>query len=297
MTKINFGPVGVALNVSDDDSYLVEAAQLETLGYSAVWLPGGELDSLERIADLIAATMTVPVAPAIIPPDVYAEDAVAAIYTQLERTHPGRFMVGLGGPQRPRPLRALNDYLDGLDAADPAVPAERRILAALGPRKLELARDRAAGAVPLLVTPEYTTWAREILGAESTLVVYQLAVAETDPHRARRTAREPTLRGLLGVGGYSDNARRMGFSDQDIAELSDHLVDGLVSWGDETAIAARVQAHLDSGADHVVLGVLSGDGQPGPIEVARRLAHRLTRRLPSEHVRAGLSEKADRRPT
>ncbi len=267
----------MALNVSDDDSYLAEATELETLGYSAVWLPGGELDSLERIADLVAATRTVPVAPAIIPPDVYAEDAVAATYAQLERTHPGRFVVGLGSPQHPRQLRALNDYLDRLDAADPPVPAERRILAALGPRKLELARDRAAGAVPLLVTPGYTAWAREILGAESTLVVYQLAVADTDPHRARRTAREPTLRGLLGVGGYPDNARRMGFSDQDIAELSDRLVDGLVSWGDETAIAARVQDHLDNGADHVVLGVLNDDDQPGPVEVARQLAHRLTK--------------------
>ncbi|QGK70730.1 TIGR03620 family F420-dependent LLM class oxidoreductase [Allosaccharopolyspora coralli] len=274
MTKIDFGPVGVALNVSDDDSYVAEAAELETLGYSSVWLPGGELDSLERLADLLAATRTVPVAPAIIPPDVYADDAVAAVYARLERTHPGRFIVGLGSPHRPRQLRALNDYLDRLDAADPPVPAERRILAALGPRNLELARDRAAGAVPLLVTPGYTAWAREILGAESTLVVYQLAVADTDPHRARRTAREPTLRGLLGVGGYADNARRMGFSDQDIAELSDRLVDGLIGWGDETAIAGRVQDHLNSGADHVVLG---DDDQPGAIEVARQLAPRLAK--------------------
>lgn len=271
MKTNSFGPVGVALNASRDDTYLAEAAELEALGYSAVWLPGGQLNSLDRIADLLAATTTVPVAPAIIPPDVYDAEAVAATYAQLERSHPGRFMVGLGNPQQPRPLRPLNDYLDLLDAADPPVPADRRILAALGPRKLEFARDRSAGAVPLLVTPEYTAWAREILGDQATLVIYQLAVDDTDPQRARRTARYPTVQGLLGVGGYTVNMRRMGFSDGDVAELSDRLVDRLVSWGDETAIAARIQAHLDAGADHVVLGVLSDDAQPGPIDVARKL--------------------------
>lgn len=281
MTRSDFGSVGVALNVSQDDAHLDEASELERLEYSALWIPGGELDSLDRISDLVAATRTVRVAPAIIPPDVYTADAVATTYARLEDTHPGRFVVGLGSPQQPRQLRALHDYLDRLDAADPPVPAERRLLAALGPRKLELARDRCAGAVPLLVTPDYTTWAREILGDEPTLVVYQLAVGDTDPHRARNTARHPTLRFLLEVGGYRANMRRMGFDDEDVDQLSDRLVDALVSWGDESAIATRVQEHLNAGADHVILGVLADDDQPGPTEVARQLAHRLTPRARS----------------
>lgn len=272
---LDFGPVGVALYVSSDDTYLAEAAELEKLGYSAVWLPGGELDTLDRLENLVSATTTVPITPAIIPPDVYDADTVAATYTRLERNSPGRFMVGLGAPQHPQPLGALHTYLDRLDTANPPVPADRRILAAIGPRMLELARDRCAGAVPLLVTPGYTAWAREILGEGPTLIVYQLAVGDTDPHQARQTARDTALRPLLGGGGYTNAMRRMGFSDGDITELSDHLVDGLVSWGDETAIATRVEAHLTAGADHVLLGFLRDGDQPGPIDMARRLADRL----------------------
>lgn len=84
------------------------------------------------------------------------------------------------------------------------------------------------------------------------------------------------MRFLLEVGGYRANMRRMGFADEDVDRLSDHLVDALVSWGDESTIAARVQEHLNAGADHVILGVLADDDQPGPAEVERQLARRLT---------------------
>jgi probable F420-dependent oxidoreductase len=275
MASVDLGPVGVALNVSADDTYLAEAAELEALGYSAVWLPGGELDSLDRLEGIVGETTAVPVAPAIIPPDLYDAPTVAATYSRLERASPGRFVVGLGVPHRPRPLQSLNDYLDRLDAADPPVPAGRRILGVLGPRMLELARDRCAGAVPLLVTPEFTPRVREILGEEPTLVVYQLAVGDTDPARARQTAREPMLRGLPGDGGYGDKMRWMGFRATDVAELRDNVVDGLVAWGDDAAIVDRVEAQLDAVADHALLGVLKSDDQPGPIEMARRLADRL----------------------
>ncbi len=127
-------------------------------------------------------------------------------------------------------MRALNDYLDRLDHAAPPVPAGRRILAALGPRKLELARDRSAGAVPLLVTPAYTTYARGILGEESTLIISQMIILDTDASLARETARTP-LRFLSGVRGYRANFARMGFTGSDITSLSDRLVDELVTWG------------------------------------------------------------------
>ena len=269
MSKLGLGSVGVALSVSD--RYLDEAAELERMGYSAVWLPGGQIDTLGRLADLAGATTAVPVGASVISLDVYDPPQVAGLYAQLEKASPGRLISGLGGPQKPRPLRALGAFLDQLDRGDPPVPAQRRLLAALGPRKLELARDRAAGAIMLLVTPAYLGTARQILGGQRTLVVDQMVVADTDPGRARQTARRP-LQFLSGLPGYAASFVRMGFTEADIAQLSDRLVDELIIWGSPETIAARVGQQLDAGADHIVLHVLSEPGQRGPAEVARTLA-------------------------
>jgi probable F420-dependent oxidoreductase len=274
MSKLGLGPVGVALNVSD--TYLAEAAEAERLGYSAVWLPGGQIDNLGRLADLVRATTAVPVASSIISLDVYSPEAVAGLYTQLEASAPGRFVPGLGGPQTPRPLGALNAFLDRLDRAEPPVPAQRRLLAALGPRKLELARDRCAGAIVLLVTPAYIGAARQILGDQAALVVDQMLVLDADADRARQTARGP-LRFLSGLPGYRASFARMGFTESEIDGLSDRLADELVIWGDADTVTERIGQQLQAGADHVMVQVLSGDGQPGPIEAARSLASRLPR--------------------
>ncbi len=254
MAKLDLGPIGITLDVSP--TYLAQAADLERLGYSAIWLAGGQLDSLDRIAEVVRATTAVKVAPGIISLDVYDADAVAGTYADLEATDPGRFLVGLGGPQRSGALAAMGEFLDRLDAAEPAVPVERRILAALGPRKMKLAGERFAGAITLLVTTEYTAQARAQLGDTADLIVDQMAVLETDPERAREVAREP-LRFLTTVGGYVANFRRMGFSDKEIEDVSDRLVDELVVWGDVQTIADRVRAHQDAGADHVVIGLLN----------------------------------------
>ena len=272
MSKLSIGPVGIALNVSDDDSYLKQAAELEDLGYSAIWLPGGQIDRLDRLTAVIEATASIPVGSAIIPVDHYEPGAVA----QLHARAAGRFIAGLGGPQQARPLAGLNDWLDRLDRAQPPVPAAARILAALGPRKLELAAARAAGAIALLVNPAYTAWARGILGEQSTLVINQTVVLDTDAARARETARRP-LRFLSGVAGYRAAFARMGFTDADIDGLRDHLVDELVTRGTAGDIGDRVRAHLEAGADQVVITVLSGDGQPGPADGARLLAGALPR--------------------
>lgn len=274
MGKLEIGPIGVSLNVSADETYLDEAAEAERLGYSTIWLPGGQIDSLGRLAAIARATTTIPVGSAIISPDVFAPDAVLRLYADLQTTAPNRLVVGVGGPQKPRSLAALNGYFDALDRGDPPVPAERRILAALGPRKLELARDRCAGAITLLVTPAYTKAARRTLGERSTLIVEQMLVLDTDPSRARETARG-SLRFLSGVRGYLANFERMGFESRDVSDLSDRLVDDLVVWGDADAIAARVNEHRDAGADQVVLDVLAQGDQPGPIEVARQFAGKL----------------------
>jgi probable F420-dependent oxidoreductase len=267
MDRMALGPVGIALNVSADGSHLSEAAELEKLGYAAIWLPGGQIDRLDRIEAVIAATSSVPVGSAIIPVDRYPPEAVAALYARV----PGRFIVGLGGPQQPRPLRGLNDYLDRLDQAEPPVPAGARILAALGPRKLELAARRAAGAIPLLVTPAYTADARRILGRDRVLIINQLVVPSTDPGAARAAARAP-LAFLSGVRGYRAGFARMGFTPADIGDLSDRLVDELVAWGSAAAIGARVSEHLAAGADQVVLTIVDHDGPPGRAQAVRQLA-------------------------
>ncbi|HEX4470562.1 MAG TPA: TIGR03620 family F420-dependent LLM class oxidoreductase [Nocardioides sp.] len=275
MNRLDLGPIGVSLEVSDDDTHLDAARELERLGYSALWLPGGQLDRLDRLTELVGATTQVRIGSAIISPDVYGADEVTSWYAQLEVSAPGRVVVGLGGSQTPPALPALHEYLDRLDR-DGAVPVERRLLAALGPRKLEIARDRSAGALTLLVTPDYTRQARAALGAEALLVVDQFVMLEDDPAKARETARAH-LRFLAGVAGYRANFARMGFTDTEISTLGVRLVDELVAWGDADAIAARVDAHRAAGADHVVLAVLADDDQPGTLEVARRLAPRASR--------------------
>ena len=273
MSKLGFGPVGMTVQISADGRHLDEAAELEELGYSAVWLRGGQIDKLSRIAEVVGATTAVPVVPGIIPVDVYAPGEVTRLYADLQARAPGRFIAGLGGPQVPRPLRPLHDYLDQLDQGEPPVPASRRILAALGPRKLEIARERSAGAVLLLVTPDYIRTARGILGAEATLVVSLMVAPQADAARAREAARGP-LRFLSGVAGYRASFARMGFTSSDIDGLSDELVDRLVAWGSTDNITARVNEYRQAGADHVALTVLDDDHAPA-IDSARQLARSL----------------------
>jgi probable F420-dependent oxidoreductase len=275
VTKLELGPIGVALGPGDGDAFRAAVAELEKLGYSTIWLTGGQLSDLALIAPVLHATRTVPVASAIISVDRFGAEAVAATYAEIEATHPGRFIVGLGGAHGPKPLQTLAAYLDRLDTVPPTVPAGRRVLAALGPRMLGLARDRAAGALPVLVTPAYTAQARSVLGQDRTLTIQQFVILETDPERARQIARGPL--GFLGrVGGYQASFRRMGFAEDEIAQLSDRLVDALVAWGDVDAIAARVAEHRQAGADQVALSVLSA-GPPDslPVDQWRLLAEAL----------------------
>ncbi len=255
----HLGTIGTDLGIRDDGGHLSDAAELEELGYGALWIAGGQIDTLARISDVIRATRRIPVVPSIIPTAVYGADEVAALYREMEAEHPGRFVAGLGAPQQPKAMGALGAYLDRLDSPETPVPASRRLLAALGPRKLELARERFAGAVPLLVTPEYTAGAREALGPDRLLAVQQFAVLDDDPARARESARG-VLGFLLGVRGYRDNMRRMGFTDDDVATISDRLVDAVVVHGGPDDVAERVAAHRAAGADHVSVGTLGGTG-------------------------------------
>ena len=284
MRNLGIGPIGIATGLDSSPASLAAAVAVEELGYPTLWLSGGALPGLRTVVDLVRATSTLKIATGILSVDTYSPADVAATYAGIEAEQPGRFLVGLGGAHGPRPLATLKSFLDQLDAVPQeakvyalrqqarvdAVPQKARILAALGPRMLELARDRTAGAYPVLVTPEYTAQARTILGDDRTLAVQQFAVVETDADRARAMAREP-IAFLSKVPGYAANLARMGFSADEIDRLDDRLVDALTAWGDPSAIAARVAEHHEAGADHVSINVLTGVTGPQPIEQWRAL--------------------------
>jgi probable F420-dependent oxidoreductase len=266
MAKIELGEIGAVLSPGDD-GFVASAAELEDLGYSTIWLTGGPMESLDQIADVVRATRAVRVASGIISVDRFTSDDVGALYTELDSTFPGRFVVGLGGAHGPDPMGTLNTYLDRLDEA---VPPSARVMAALGPKMFELARDRAAGALPVLITPAYTAQARSILGGDVTLAVEQLVVVDGDAERARQAARGPL--GFLGtLPAYRANFRRMGFADDDIATQSDRLVDELVYWGAVDSIAERIVEHHAAGADHVAVSVV-GTSAATPLDAWRQLA-------------------------
>jgi probable F420-dependent oxidoreductase len=268
MTKIELGRIGAV--VSPGVPGWVEAiVELERLGYPTVWLTGGPLTELDQVREAVRATSRVTVAPAILSVDRFDAASVNALYTELEADHPGRFLVGLGGAHQGRPLATLNAYLDELTA----VPQDARILAALGPKMLGLARDRTAGAYPVLVTPDYVREARGVLGDDSALALMQLAVVDDDVERARAAARGPV--GSLGsFPSYQQHFARMGFSDEEITPPSDRLTDALVFQGDAGAVAAKVRGQLDAGADHVALNAIS-PAPTVPLDAFRELAAEL----------------------
>jgi probable F420-dependent oxidoreductase len=247
------------------------AGELEQLGFTTLWIVGGRLDRLDRLADLIRATERAVVGSAIIPPDVYDATSVTALFHRVEAVAPGRLLVGLGSPHSERPLAALGDYVDQLDAADDPIPPHRRILAAFGPRALDVARDRFAGAMPALLVPAYVASVRERLGPDRVLSVGLYAVLDRDADAARATARQP-LTFLCGLAAYVKSLRRQGFTDRDITILSDGLVDALVAWGSPDDIAERARELHAAGADHVHMTVLSDSNQPTGLAAARALA-------------------------
>lgn len=273
-TTTSLGPIGYATGPAPAD-----AAALEAAGARTLWLAGGSIDRLDRLTGLLDGTRDAVVVPGIVPTGVHPAHAVAALHADGARRHPGRFLTGLGAPQQPRALGALESYLDELDAADPPVPRPERLLAALGPRKLALARDRFAGAVTLLVTPEHTADARAALGPDRLLAVMLptvvLPTAGLPTHPATDAARAQLLEMLgflLRVPGYRANARRLGFTDDEIDTVADRLVDAVTAQGTPDDVAARVAEHHAAGADHVVLRPV-GDASGGA-DTVRALAGR-----------------------
>ena len=262
----------------EDNGAVDVAAELEDLGYSTLWSSGGFDPGLSpRFERLLAATKTAVVASGIVSIWRGAASDVSRAVADLDTRYPGRFLLGLGASHAPlaedysRPYTHMVDYLDALDAAERPVAQCRRVLAALRPRMLELARDRSLGAHPYFVPAEHTAQAREELGGGALLAPEVTVALERDPVAARRLARTFTT-GYLGLPNYTNNLRRFGFGDHDLAEGgSDRLVDAIVGWGDLDAIAAHVDAHYRAGADHVCVQVLSSRGS-FPLDEYRRLA-------------------------
>ena len=267
MVAMQLGRFGLTV----DPEGFGSAGELEQLGFTTLWIVGGRLDRLDRLVDLIGATERAVVGSAIIPPDVYDAASVTALFHRVEAVAPGRLLVGLGSPHSARPLAALGDYVDQLDAATDPIPPHRRILAAFGPRALDVARDRFAGAMPALLVPDYVASARERLGPDRIMSVGQYAVLDRGADAARATARQP-LSFLCGLTAYVKSLRRQGFTDDDITSLSDGLVDALVAWGGPDDIAERARQLHAAGADHVHLTVLHDADQPGRLAAARALA-------------------------
>ncbi len=255
--------------------------ELEDLGYGALWSSGGFDPGLSpRFQRLLASTRRAVVASGIVSIWAGTPEELASATAELETSHPGRFLLGLGAShaslaeQYAQPYRRMVEYLDALDALDAPVHRDRRVLAALGPRMLELAADRALGAHPYLVPVEHTERARRIMGEGPLLAPEVTAVLEPDPSKGREQARS-FIRGYLTLPNYAGNLRSLGFSEDDLdGGGSDRLVDAVVAHGDTDNVAARIREHRDAGADHVAVQLLRR-GEGIPLDDYRALASAL----------------------
>jgi probable F420-dependent oxidoreductase len=267
------------------------AAELEDLGYGAVFIPDAGGDVLGAAEHLLAATRRIAVATGVLNIWMHDPAEVASRHASLMARYGPRFLLGLGNSHAPlvegtlgvpyaRPYSKMVAYLDALDTAAAPVPAGQRMLAALGPRMLSLTRERAGAAHPYLVPPEHTAAAREALGPGTVLAPEQAVVLDPDQRRGRERARA-FVNDYLALPNYVRNLRRLGFAADELrAPAGDRLVDALVAHGGEDAIAARVRAHHDAGADHVCVYVVGGGSGNGDEALAldawRRLAPALT---------------------
>jgi probable F420-dependent oxidoreductase len=238
-----------------------QAKDIEALGYGAVWVGGSPPAELQWVEPILEKTTTLQVATGIV--NIWTADAgpVSESFQRIDKAYPGRFLLGIGvghpeaGHAYRKPFEALNDYLDKLD--EYGVPKNRRVVAALGPQVLKLSARRSAGAHPYLTTPEHTAQARELIGPEAFIAPEHKVVLTTDADRAREIGRK-ALDLYLGLTNYLNNFKRLGFTDEDLARPgSDRFVDAVVAHGTTDAIAARLKEHLDAGADHVPVQVLT----------------------------------------
>ena len=295
-SSIQLSPIGIWTRQLEDHPAAKAqetAHELEELGYGALWF--GEAAGREALTNaglLLAGTKRMVIATGIA--NIYARDGVAMAAGQktLAEAYPNRFLLGLGvshvplveqlrGHRYEKPVATMRAYLDAMDKAPynsiPPATKPVRVLAALGPKMLELAGERADGAHPYNVNPEHTAEARKILGNDRYLCPEQAVVLETNPEKAREIGRA-FLGFYLTLPNYANNLLRLGFDEGDFKDGgSNRLIDSIIAWGDLNAIRNRIRDHHAAGADHVCIQVLTADPKSLPLREWRELASALLR--------------------
>jgi probable F420-dependent oxidoreductase len=287
---MNIGRIGIwtfSLDLQPARKAQEAAAEIEALGFGAIWIPealGREAFSSAGL--LLAGTTDITIATGIA--NIWVRDpmAMAGAQKTLTEAYPDRFLLGIGVSHAPlvgmrghdysKPLSAMRSYLDAMASAPfMAVPPSTEpatVIGALAPKMLALAAERTKGAHPYFVPPEHTAFARQHMGQGPLLAPEQAVVLETDAEKARAVARGH-MATYLGLPNYVNNLKRLGFTDADIADGgSDRLVDAIVAWGSIEKIAQRIRAHHDAGADHVCIQVLDPDPRVLPMPQWRQLA-------------------------
>jgi probable F420-dependent oxidoreductase len=268
MTGVELGRIGVWTSFGPSSIERVDetAKLVEQLGYGTWWI--GASPRVSDVRPILEATSTLVAATGILNVWANAPAEAASATAAVRADLPGRFMLGIGIGHRERtteyqtPLAAMGAFLDALDGSEMPPPTEERCLAALGPKMIDLASERAAGTHTYFVPVEHTHAARERLGPGKLVAPELACVVETDPVRAKTVAREYAKR-HLSLRNYVRNLLRFGFTEDDVAGGgSDRLIDALVPQGSAAEIAEIVHAHVDAGADHVCLQPLGEDGVP-----------------------------------
>jgi probable F420-dependent oxidoreductase len=270
------------LRYGDPSESAETAAELDELGFPALWIPDVGGPVFDAVGHLLGATKRTVIATGILNLWMHSAADVAQSYAELTTEHGDRFLLGIGVSHAPlidagqpgryrKPLAATASFLDELDATPQPVPTDRRVLAALGPKMLALSASRAGGAHPYLVTPDHTASARATLGEGPLLLPEQTVILTENADQARQIGTD-WLRAYLALPNYANNLLRSGFSEDDLAQVSDRLFDAIIAWGDEEAVMRRVNEHRSAGADHVCVQVLLADPRAFPREEWRRLA-------------------------
>ncbi|HZQ32839.1 MAG TPA: LLM class F420-dependent oxidoreductase [Mycobacterium sp.] len=256
MTELNLGKFGsFGRGVTSE-----QAREIEALGYGAVWVGGSPPAELDWVEPILEKTSTLKVATGIVNIWTAAPGPVAESFHRIEKAYPGRFLLGIGvghpeaHTEYRKPIDALTEYLDKLD--EYGVPKNRRVVAALGPKVLELSAERSAGAHPYLTTPEHTARARELIGPSAFLAPEHKVVLTTDAEKARAIGRK-ALAMYLNLTNYVSNWKRLGFTNEDVtAPGSDKLVDAVVAYGTSDDVGRRLNEHIEAGANHVPIQIL-----------------------------------------
>ena len=253
-------------------------AQVEEMGYGAVWVPEAVIrEPFASTALLLSATKKMVLATGIASLHARTAQTMQAGWKTLTEAFPDRFLLGIGVSHAPmvqgvhkgnydKPYSTMVEYLDAMDngiffAAAPTT-APQRVLAALGPKMLKLAAERGAGAHPYFTPVEHTAFARETMGANALLAPELAVVLETDATKAREIARK-YMTTYTRLPNYTNNLKRFGFTEEEITHQEDRLVDAIVAWGSIDSVTAAVKGHLDAGADHVCIQVLTD--KPGTL--------------------------------